>query len=720
MLMDVAQVERTSNVKALASGKLTIDSEGMGVVMSILSGMYENSALAVLREYACNALDSHTTAGQTRPVEVSLPTDLQPTLVIKDYGTGLSQWETIHVFGTYAASTKRADDKSVGMFGIGAKSAFTIGHQFIVTAVKDAKKTVTLFSLNEDNEPVYDVVRSTDTDEPNGVTISLAVENVAEMRSNADYLFAFWDRGTVLVDGVEPTPVWERENVTQMTDRVYLSDNNMGNITVVMGPVPYILSTTLLLRVANDLKRREHPAYEQALVLAEWASQRSVFFKVEKGTCSVAPNRETLRDTKKTIAALESLLEEIDQYLSDEMAKEVKEAGSALEAARVLHEREQNYKPFQIDRARVVFGEVALTNKVYVGLPYLHLDKDYVYRRGYVDVVKQRNGRDTTVPEAGKSVVVTGVPADKIASVSRSAKRFLNEFDEGIYKRIYVSEEPTGAFGWFQYGVKGGVRTFTLKEYREALRTLSANNPRTNREPSYTTGYGSYEANPDGRDLLSDILDEEKDLLVFTQRAHSIPLVLLPDVEEHFNIVVLTPQQSHKALNDRVAADGRVRVVPHDEFRDWLSTRSVTELEKVTDEQWRSVAAHQWLSDNREQIHSWEYRVQILKEQTPTGREDVVITNPAFEALLLLMADAERAADSLASDKRDRILSLQQELPEATKAQFPIPDYGISLTSLGEMSPVLHYAFRSFPTWRLVRNEHGVWDDFVKLFNAIN
>ena len=98
---------------------MSIDPSGMAHVMSILTNLYADAPLAVLREYATNARDSHVAAGTDRPIEVDLPSDLNPTLVIRDFGVGLSEAEIIDVYARYGASTKRDTNDQVGAFGLG-------------------------------------------------------------------------------------------------------------------------------------------------------------------------------------------------------------------------------------------------------------------------------------------------------------------------------------------------------------------------------------------------------------------------------------------------------------------------------------------------------------------------------------------------------------------------------------------------------------------------
>ena len=58
-----------------------IKQSGLPYIFNILRNqLYSNKPLAVLREIACNAQDANIEAGSKRPIEVKLPSKLDPTL----------------------------------------------------------------------------------------------------------------------------------------------------------------------------------------------------------------------------------------------------------------------------------------------------------------------------------------------------------------------------------------------------------------------------------------------------------------------------------------------------------------------------------------------------------------------------------------------------------------------------------------------------------------
>ena len=79
----------------------TIDAEDMRYVASLLRNNYSNTRLAVVREVSANALDANLEAGSNRPIEIKLPTTMNPTFSVRDFGGGLSQDEVFHLYSKY-------------------------------------------------------------------------------------------------------------------------------------------------------------------------------------------------------------------------------------------------------------------------------------------------------------------------------------------------------------------------------------------------------------------------------------------------------------------------------------------------------------------------------------------------------------------------------------------------------------------------------------------
>lgn len=323
-----SQAEITSTTTG-GKRKMGVDQEQAGTLMLMLSRMYAASGEAVLREYANNARDSHVEAGQERPIEVTLPTTMNPHLVVRDYGIGLTSSGVVDTF-TYGRSSKRGSDRFTGHFGIGSKSAFTLASQFSVTAVKDGRRTVVLVSLDEDGEPSTevlsgenpdsgdDILSSDPTDEPDGVTVSIPVsrEHAETMRASVTKVFGLWPRGAVLVDGSEPEDLRASARMSlgplTMFDPSDVKELGLGHLTIEMGGSLYGVPDAVRDEFVQSFRRG-----------GTSVSRTRDFFiaHVPMDAVDLVPTREDVRDTPRTrravkAAAKEALAEAVERAKS--------------------------------------------------------------------------------------------------------------------------------------------------------------------------------------------------------------------------------------------------------------------------------------------------------------------------------------------------------------------------------------------------------------------
>ncbi len=280
-------VQTTGNLSANSrSIKMGVDVDNIEHLLMLLTDLYSDQVLAILREYSTNAWDSHVSSGVTRPIEVSLPSRLNPTLKIRDYGSGLSLDDMENVYSRYGTSTKRDNDDANGMFGIGCKSALTYSQQFTVTSVKDGTRITALVS-RVGSVATMDIIDTRPTTEHNGVEISVPTKigDTDEFRTKADYLYGFWKPGTVLVNGVTPTA----PALDMVTDNIgTIGGNQFGHDIVVMGNVPY--------PVGKRLYKDRH-----------YGTMFDIVAFVEIGEVSIPPSREAVMYTSQTETTLERL-----------------------------------------------------------------------------------------------------------------------------------------------------------------------------------------------------------------------------------------------------------------------------------------------------------------------------------------------------------------------------------------------------------------------------
>src|SRR6476660_5010943 len=100
---------------------MEIHRDAMAHIMSVLTNLYSDAIMAVIREYSTNALDAHRESGLHMPITVCVPTTLRPTFSVEDFGVGMSTDQLLNLYSSYGASTKRETNEQTGMLGLGSK-----------------------------------------------------------------------------------------------------------------------------------------------------------------------------------------------------------------------------------------------------------------------------------------------------------------------------------------------------------------------------------------------------------------------------------------------------------------------------------------------------------------------------------------------------------------------------------------------------------------------
>ena len=153
-----------------------IKQSGLPYIFNILRNqLYSNKPLAVLREIACNAQDANIEANSKRPIEVKLPTKLDPTLTIRDFGNGLSSDDIKNLYCFYGESTKRNNNSAIGYYGIGKFAPFSYGDNFVLISYHAGKKTTYNAFIDETKIGKIVKLKEEKSSEPTGVAVSVPI-----------------------------------------------------------------------------------------------------------------------------------------------------------------------------------------------------------------------------------------------------------------------------------------------------------------------------------------------------------------------------------------------------------------------------------------------------------------------------------------------------------------------------------------------------------------
>jgi len=316
MIPAKSEYETTSTMvgEKIAMG---IDPKSLAFIQTVLTDLYSDPELAVVREYSTNAADSHREAGHTEPIEIKLPNSMDNTLRVRDRGVGLSIEDIREMYSLYGASSKRENVEANGMLGLGSKSALTYNSQFTVRAVKNGKLISVLVTRDDDGASAMQILQNVDTDEPNGVEIAVPAKPGNNFRRKAENFFKFWinSKIPVLIDGNEP----EYLDATWITDEVAIFKERAWdrNIYVHMAGVTY--------------KLRDYDLNGMGL-----SNYYSVVFFVPPGSVDFTPNREDLMYTRRTKELIEKYRSDLKNGLQAAIEKEIDEAPTAADAVNVF------------------------------------------------------------------------------------------------------------------------------------------------------------------------------------------------------------------------------------------------------------------------------------------------------------------------------------------------------------------------------------------------
>lgn len=271
--------------------------------------VYADKFVAIVRELAANGVDSHVMAGRGEwPVEIWLPTDLDPVFRVRDHGLGMSHQFMMTNFMAYSdGSTKDGDNLAIGGFGIGSKSPFAYTDAYCIRSVHDG--IVSVYSIFKDEEgiPGINLLAQQTTTESNGVEVSFPVQAGDGQK--------FEEAAFKVLNYFEPLPIVHNSIKGAFQPPQYASRGarwgmreKAGELNIIMGGVKYPCATYSL-----DYDLRTDSRLSTLL-------SYGLDLRIPIGSCDIALSREALSYTTKTNqavrAALEAVIDEIAESFS--------------------------------------------------------------------------------------------------------------------------------------------------------------------------------------------------------------------------------------------------------------------------------------------------------------------------------------------------------------------------------------------------------------------
>lgn len=428
-------IKHTGNIGTEGRTAMTFDENSIAHLMSVLTDLYSDKELAVIREYSTNALDAHRAIGNPGPIEVTLPTVMSPVFVVKDDGVGMTVSQVTENFSKYGWSSKRDNDDEVGMLGLGCKSGLSYTSQFTMVTVHDGVRAVVLVTREEHGGGVVQIIDTAATGEPNGTEVTIPVSMPRTFAEKARQFFSYWDAGTVMVDGELLETMWTKPPETAIVidpDVIlfpYRGHGYMPKHHVVMGGVAYPVSYEDFKLDLGSSSRYNSSSNHGFHVVA----------RVPIGTVNFTPSREALQYTKRTKETLTDLGDFVRHILWDQMIGKINAAATHTDAWKVY----QEWKP-TLDAMKPLVRNAQRQRLGYRGSPFPDegftptrpntTDKEgnEVYRRPSAMVFNWKSGYDTESTRAQHitydrlsqaGLIVTGFSGDFVPAGTKERIR---------------------------------------------------------------------------------------------------------------------------------------------------------------------------------------------------------------------------------------------------------------------------------------------------------
>lgn len=317
------------NVEDLGEFKIRNSAKAFSILSS---GLYGNKIRAVIRELSTNAVDSHIACGKENiPIEVHLPTALEPYFAVQDFGIGLSHSQVANLYTTYFESTKTESNDFIGALGLGSKSPFSYTENFTVIAVKDGYRGVYTAYINNAGIPSIALMHlEAGTSASNGVTVQLSVEN-----QNDFYKFA--NEASTVFDFFQVKPT-----ITGKSDFQF-NQLNFAEKDIIPGVHLLSQGYTAKAVMGNILYPIDLPNSNKALGNLDRLLQYPLVMHFEIGELDFQANREGLQYIPLTINSIKKKLEALNNQLVIHVASKVDSIDNVWNKADALSDLYKNH-----------------------------------------------------------------------------------------------------------------------------------------------------------------------------------------------------------------------------------------------------------------------------------------------------------------------------------------------------------------------------------------
>lgn len=290
------------------------------------SNLYKNKIRAIIRELSCNAIDGHIANGNKGNFDVQIPSMLDPQFKIRDYGCGMDDETIMNLYTTYFASTKSDSNDYIGALGLGSKSPFSYTDSFTVVSFFDGVRRM-YSAFIKDGEPTITKVSEQETDEPNGIEITLPVNpnDINRWRSEAQYVYSSFTN-------IKPNLSNKNIEIDYLSNDDWFIVNQKVHgygVFAVMGNIVYPLPSEYWNNSFIDIAINHQTSYQR----------NSCYIRFDLGELDITPSREELSLDDETVANIKAKIKSVSNEMSVEVDNLIKESDNIRTLYSSIHEK---------------------------------------------------------------------------------------------------------------------------------------------------------------------------------------------------------------------------------------------------------------------------------------------------------------------------------------------------------------------------------------------
>lgn len=319
----------STNSNSSESHEFTIG-DVSGIIEILRNKLYSNPIQTLTQEYLSNARDSHRESGNGKtPIKVTLPTNVDSCLKIRDYGVGLNKERVKNVFVNYGISTKRSSNEQTGGFGLGAKSAWAYTDSFVVVSFYEGTKSTYVAHTGNNKNGMFELVEECSTNELNGVEIQIPVkEQDIESFINAVYRTTFFWEVKPKMQGITEIEMpeeyknfkcaYKNDFVTVIRESAFVqslfrTNSYRKKLFALIDGIPYDISKYTNISSAGNIVE----LFNQNLL---------VFISVNNGEIQVSASREEISNDSQNTDVINQVcrnaINKVSNYVSKSLSKD--------------------------------------------------------------------------------------------------------------------------------------------------------------------------------------------------------------------------------------------------------------------------------------------------------------------------------------------------------------------------------------------------------------